>query len=154
TTAVPGDRLRYMLRFRTVNQALNNFRFVDDLDSLNSQADFAPGTLNLVAFPTGANTSATSSTGGTKGTGIIDISNMSLPATGEALIQFDITLKPVLAIGTVVTNQSTLRLSNGTTFALSDDPNVNGAANPAVSGDEDPTRVTIVSSSVFRVQKT
>src|SRR5262249_32827251 len=43
------------------------------------------------------------------------------------------------ASGTVVTNQSTLRLADGTVFASSDDPNVSGTA--------DPTRVTIVSAS-------
>ena len=145
TTAAPGDKLRYTLRFRTTSQALSNFRIVDELDALNAQADFAPGTLTLVTSPTGADISATSSTGGTKGTGVIDIRNLNLPANGEALIQFDITLKSAIANGTVVTNQSTLRLADGTTFALSDDPNVNGAASPTVSGDEDPTRVTIVS---------
>src|SRR5215471_6586943 len=91
--------------------------------------------------------------GGTKGTGVIDIRNLSLPANGEAQIQFDITLKSAIANGTVVTNQATLRLANGTTL-WSDDPNVNGIApDPTKVGAEDPTRVTIVSSSVFRVQK-
>jgi uncharacterized repeat protein (TIGR01451 family) len=52
-----------------------------------------------------------------------------------------------------VSNQSTLRLADGTDFALSDDPNVNGAADPEISGDEDPTTVTIVSAPVFLVQK-
>src|SRR5262249_36145550 len=126
TTAAPGDKLRYTLRFRTTNQAFTNFSIFDDMDALNAQADFAPGTLTLVTSPPGADISATSSTGGTKGTGVIDIRNLSLPINGEALIQFDITLKPVINKGTVVTNQATLRLANGTTFALSDDPNVNG----------------------------
>ena len=76
-----------------------------------------PGTLTLVASPAGADISATSSTGGTKGTGVIDIRNLSLPVNGEALIQFDITWARPLANGTVVTNQSTLRLANGTIFA-------------------------------------
>src|SRR5262249_14713785 len=134
-------------------QALNNFSIVDEMDALNAQADFAPGTLTLVVTPAGADISATSSTGGTKGTGVIDIRNLTLPANGEAVIQFDITLKSPIANGTVVANQATLRLANGTTFALSDDPNVNGAASPNVSGDEDPTRVTIASAATFRVQK-
>src|SRR6266516_3230090 len=86
----------------------------------------------------------TSSTGGTQGTGVIDVRNLSLPVNGEVLIQFDITLKPAIANGTVVTNQATLSLASGTTFAWSDDPNVNGTADPTVSGGEDPTRVTIV----------
>src|SRR5262249_50246975 len=106
TTAAPGDRLRYTLRFRTTSNALGNFSIFDEMDALNAQADFAPGTLTLVTFPTGADISATSSTGGTKGTGVIDIRNLSLPVNGEALIQFDITLNPALGNGTVVTNQA------------------------------------------------
>ncbi|HXH27741.1 MAG TPA: DUF11 domain-containing protein, partial [Candidatus Polarisedimenticolia bacterium] len=153
TTAAPGDRLRYTLRFRTTNQALGNFRIFDDLEVLNTQPAFAPGTLTLVAYPAGADISATSSTGGTYATGVIDVRGLSLPANGELLIQFDITLRPALPNGTVVTNQAALRLVDGTTVALSDDPTINGTADPAVPGDEDPTRVTIVSNPVFRVQK-
>ena len=153
TTAVPGDKLRYTLRFRTTSQALNNFSIVDEMDALNAQADFAPGSLTLVTSPAGADVSATSSTGGSKGTGVIDIRNLSLPINSEAVIQFDITLKSPITNGTVVANQATLRLASGSTFAWSDDPNVNGTADPTVAGDEDPTRVTIASASVFRVQK-
>src|SRR5207249_5556320 len=43
TTAAPGDKLRYSLRFRTTSQALSNFRIFDELDALNAQPDFAPG---------------------------------------------------------------------------------------------------------------
>src|SRR5262249_42343827 len=118
-----------------------------------AQPDFAPGTLTLVTSPAGADIGATSSTGGTKGTGVIDIRNMSLAAGGEVLIQFDITLKSARANSTVVTHHATLRLATGTTLALSDDPNVNGTADPNVSGDEDPTRVKIVSAPAFQVQK-
>src|SRR5258708_27195196 len=85
TTAAPGDKLRYTLRFRTTSQALNNFSIVDDMDALNAQADFASGTLALVATPAGADISSTSSTGGSKGTGIIDIRNLSLSANSVAL---------------------------------------------------------------------
>ncbi len=153
-TAAPGDKLRYTLRFRTTNQALSNFSIFDEMDALNAQADFAPGTLTLVTYPTGADISATSSTGGAKGTGVIDIRNLNLPANSEALIQFDITLKPAIANGTIVTDQATVRLANGTVFAWSDDPNVNGTTDPTIPGGEDPTRVTIVSAPAFRVQKT
>jgi large repetitive protein len=150
TTARPGDRLRYTLRFRAANQPLSNFRITDELDALNAQAYFAPGTLTLIMAPTGADTSGTSNTGGGQGTGLIDIRNLNVPAGGEVLIQFDTTLKPGLANGTVVANQSTLRLGDGTTFASSDDPNVSGTA--------DPTRVTIAATAAtapaFRVQKT
>src|SRR4029453_4313027 len=134
TTAAPGDKLRYTLRFRTTSQAFSNFRIFDELDARNTPPDFAPGTLTLVTTPPGAEINATSSTGGTKGTGVIDVRNLSLPANGEVLIQFDITLKSPIVNGTIVINQSTLLLADGTTFALSDDPNVNGTAKPSVPG--------------------
>jgi len=153
TTASPGDTLRYTLRFRTTDQALSDFSIFDELDALNAQPDFVPGTLTLVSYPAGADISATDSRGGSAGTGVIDIRNLSLPTDGEVLIQFDVTLAPTLTNGTVVTNQSTLILASGTAFAPSDDPNVNGTADPDVSGDEDPTRVTIVAAPEFLVQK-
>jgi uncharacterized repeat protein (TIGR01451 family) len=145
--------LRYTLLFLTTYEALINFSIFDELDALNAQPAFVPGTLTLVTYPAGADISATSSTGGAAGTGVIDIRDLNLPVDGEVLIQFDITLSSTLTNGTVVTNQSTLRLEDGTTFALSDDPIVNGTADPEVSGDEDPTRVTIVSAPAFLVQK-
>ena len=152
-TAAPGDTLRYTLRFRTTDQALSDFRIFDELDALNAQPGFVPGTLTLVNYPAGADISGTSSTGGSAGTGVIDIRNLSLPVDGEVVIEFDITLASTLTNGTVVTNQSALRLADGTAFAVSDDPNVNGTADPDVSGDEDPTRVTIVAAPAFVVQK-
>src|SRR5262249_32957089 len=151
--AAPGDKLRYTLRFRTTNQGLSNFSIFDDMDALNAQADFVAGTLTLVTSPAGANISATSSIGGARRTGVIDIRNLSVPANGVALIQFDITLKSSITNGTVVTNQATLRLANGTTFAWSDDPNVNGIADPTVANGADPTRVAIASAPAFREQK-
>ena len=153
SSAAPGDTLRYTLRFRTTDEALGDFSIHDEMDALNAQPVFAPGTLSLVAYPAGANINGTSSTGGSNGTGLLDIRDLNLPAGGEAVIQFDITLIPALANGTVVTNQSTLRLADGTELALSDDPNVNGTADPDIQGDEDPTRVTIVSAPAFVVQK-
>jgi uncharacterized repeat protein (TIGR01451 family) len=153
TVAAPAERLRYTLRFRTIDQAFTDFRILDDLDALNATPAFVPGTLALVTYPAGADISFTSGTGGSKGTGILDIRNLNIPVNGEIVIQFDITLAPAFSNGTVVTNQSTLRLSNGTVYASSDDPNVNGAADPGISGDEDPTRVTVTSTAAFVVQK-
>jgi uncharacterized repeat protein (TIGR01451 family) len=154
TTAAPGDTLRYTLRFRTTDEALGNFRIFDELDALNAVSAFVPGTLTLVTYPPGADISGTSSTGGSAGTGVLDIRSLSAPVDGEILIRFDVTLATNLGNGTVASNQSTLMLSDGSTFAVSDDPNVNGMADPEVPGDEDPTRVTIVSAPFFLVQKT
>jgi len=153
TTAAPGDALRYTLRFQSTDQALSGFSIHDEMDALNALPSFVPGSLTLVSYPAGADISGTSSTGGASGTGVLDVGNLDIAAGGEIVIQFDITLDPSLTNGTVVTNQSSLLLSNGTTFAVSDDPGVNGAADPTVPGDEDPTRVTIVSSPAFVIQK-
>jgi uncharacterized repeat protein (TIGR01451 family) len=153
TTAAPGDTLRYTLRFRTTDQAIPNFRIFDDLGVLNPGPAYVPGSLTLVTVPPGASTVNTSATGGTNGTGVLDIRNLNLPANSQLLIQFDIRLAGNLTNGTVVTNQATARLPNGTAVALSDDPNVNGTADPLIAGDEDPTRVTIQASPAFRIEK-
>jgi len=152
-TAAPGDTLRYTLLFRTTDQPLSDFRIFDELDALNASPAFVPGTLTLVSYPAGAVITGTSSTGGSAGTGVIDIDNLSLPANDQLVIEFDIMLASGLTNGTVVTNQSTLFRDDGSTLTLSDDPNVNGPADPIVSGDEDPTRVTIVAQPAFLVQK-
>ena len=153
TTAAPGDTLRYTLRFRTTDQALNNFRIFDELDALNAPPAFAAGTLTLVTVPPGANTTFTNGTGGANGTGVVDIRSLNLPINGTAVIQFDVRLRPALPNGKIVSDQAVARLPNNTVVALSDDPNVNGIADPIVPGDEDPTRVTIVSAPAFVIQK-
>ncbi|NIT96732.1 MAG: hypothetical protein GWN79_15630, partial [Actinobacteria bacterium] len=61
--------------------------------------------------------------------------------------QFDIALDPSLADGTVATNQADL-IGGTITLAVSDDPNVNGQADPDVQGDEDPTRVVVATVPV------
>jgi uncharacterized repeat protein (TIGR01451 family) len=153
TTASPGDTLRYTLRFQTTDQPLASFRIDDVMDALNAPPAFAAGTLTLVSVPAGADVSNTNSNGGPSGTGILDVRNLSLPLGSQLLIVFDINLRPALANGTVVTDQATFRQANGTVLGVSDDPTVNGQADPFVAGDEDPTRVTIVSAPAFRIQK-
>jgi uncharacterized repeat protein (TIGR01451 family) len=153
TTAAPGDVLRYRLRLENLGDApLDGLTFFDELDLLNDPAAFEAGTLALVTVPPGADTTNSSPTGGTNGTGLLDVRNLSLPVGSAVLIEFDVTLAPVIANGTVVTNQSQL-LVGGVAFAVSDDPNVNGPADPFVAGDEDPTQVLIESAPAFRVEK-
>ncbi|HKQ98370.1 MAG TPA: hypothetical protein VJV75_10875, partial [Candidatus Polarisedimenticolia bacterium] len=153
TTAAPGDVLRYTLRFQTTNLPLASFSIVDEMDALNAPPAFVAGTLTLVSVPPGADVTNTNSSGGASGTGILDVRNLSLPANSQLQIVFDITLRPAIANGSVVTDQAELRLPNNSIFTVSDDPNVNGPADPLVPGDEDPTRVTIVSAPDFRIQK-
>jgi uncharacterized repeat protein (TIGR01451 family) len=152
--ARPGDTLRYSLRVTNLSDVeLAGFALRDELDRLNATAAFAPGTLTLVSTPAGADVSNTSATGGTKGTGLLDVRNLTLPASGGTVtVVFDVRLAPVIANGTLVANQSYLNV-NAATLALSDDPNVNGQADPDVPNDDDPTRVRIVSAPSFVVQK-
>ncbi len=154
TRAAPGDTLRYRLRVENLGDiALDDFAILDELDRLNDPAVFEPGTLSLVTVPAGADTSGTSSTGGVSGTGALDVRGLNLPNLNDSLlIEFEITLASVIANGSYATNQSQLSIG-GVLFAESDDPNVNGAADPAVAGDEDPTRVLIESAPDFQIEK-
>jgi uncharacterized repeat protein (TIGR01451 family)/fimbrial isopeptide formation D2 family protein len=142
TIATAGDRLRYTLRLQTTEEGITNFRFYDELDRLNTPTAFVPGTLDVIGpLPPGA-VNVSDANGGPAGTGLIDIRNLSLAAGSQLSIQFEITLDPTLAEGTIVLNQADL-IHGGATIAVSDDPNINGQANPAVTGDEDPTRIVI-----------
>jgi hypothetical protein len=138
-TAAPGDTLRYTLRLQATDVQLDDVTFYDDLGALNASAVFVPGSLSLVpgSIPPGADSSNTNPNGGTNGAGILDIRNLSVPANGEISVQFDIRLDPTLTDGTVVLNQADL--VSTVKIADSDDPNINGQADPAVAGDEDPT---------------
>jgi uncharacterized repeat protein (TIGR01451 family) len=154
TTAAPGDTLRYTLRLQATDLPLSNFTFHDDMGAMNATAVFQPGSLSLVTgtVPAGADTSNTNPNGGTNSAGILDVRGLNVPANSEIQIQFDIKLASRIPNGTVVTNQAGLT-SGGATVAVSDDPYVNGQADPNVAGDEDPTRVQIVSAPQFQVQK-
>jgi len=132
TTALPGERLRYTLSLRSIDRSFTAVRFYDDL---NASAAFVPGSLSLVSYPAGADVSQT-------GNGILDIRNLNVPPGGVIEVKFDITLGSALNEGFVVLNQSDL-LQGAVKIADSDDPNINGLADPAVTGDEDPTRVVI-----------
>jgi uncharacterized repeat protein (TIGR01451 family) len=153
-SARPGETLRYRLEIENLSTvSLASFALFDEVDRLNPTALFEPGTLQLVTVPAGADTSNTSSTGGANGTGVVDIRDLSLPNQGDSvLIELDVTLASVIADGSYATNQAELMI-RGIAFASSDDPNVNGPADPLVPGDGDPTRVLIESAPVFQVEK-
>ncbi len=151
--AAPGDRLRYSLRFENLGStAFTGLAIRDELDRLNDPPTFQAGSLTLITTPAGANVSNTSATGGAKGTGLLDVRSLSAGPNETVLVEFEITLAPVIANGRHAENQSQL-LANGAAFADSDDPNVNGTADPFVASDEDPTRVLIASAPAFRVEK-
>lgn len=153
TIARPGDVLRYSLRIDNLRAApLADLAIVDELDRLNTPAAFAAGSLVLTSVPVGADVTGTNPVGGAAGTGVVDVRGLSLAANASLDLEFEVRLAPVLANARFVANQSQLS-TGGVDFAISDDPNVNGQANPSVAGDEDPTRVQIQSAPVFQVQK-
>ena len=153
TVARPGDTLRYRLYLENVgDSAIDNFEVVDELDRLNGSANFQPDSLTLLTVPAGADASNSSGTGGTYGSGVIDVSNLTLNVGETLLIEFEATLAPILANGSLLTNQSQILIA-GSPLALSDDPNVNGVADPDVDGDEDPTQILIESAPDFDVDK-
>ena len=153
TQASPSDRLRYQLRIQNTGTApLDDLALRDELDRLNTPPVFAPGTLTVVTAPGGADASNTNPMGGAAGTGVLDVRNLSVAPGAVAVVEFEVVLAPVIANGSYATNQSQLE-AVGAPFALSDDPGVNGAADPFVAGDEDPTRVLIDSAPSFRVEK-
>ena len=154
TTASPGDVLRYRLRLDNLRAApLDNLTIVDELDQLNSPPAFEAGSLVIISSPVGSDTSNTNASGGANGTGLLDVRGLSLPALNDFLvIEFEATLGPVLANASTVSNQAQAS-TGGVFFAQSDDPILNGAADPFVPGDEDPTSVVIRSAPDFQIEK-
>jgi len=135
STALAGETLRYTLSLRSIDRSFTGVRFYDVLNRLNPSPAFVPGSLSLVSYPAGADVSQT-------GNGILDIRNLSVSAGGVIEVKFDITLALTLNEGFVVLNQADL-FEGAVDIGNSDDPNINGQADPAVAGDEDPTRVVI-----------
>ena len=154
--ATPGERLRYSLYVENLSDVpVDEFSLYDEIDALNDPAQpaFAPGTLVVTTAPASADTSNTSDTGGALGTGLLDIRDLSLGGLGESvLVEFEVTLAPVISNGSIVYNQAQL-LTGGFAIATSDDPNVNGQDDPMVAGDEDATEIQIESAPGFRVEK-
>ena len=153
TVATPGDTLRYSLTVENLGDvAIPGFYIRDELDRLNADPAFQPGTLNIVTLPAGADASGTDANGGTNGTGLVDVRNLTVGVGETVLIEFEVDLAPVLPNESFVYNQSQL-FDNGLQIALSDDPNINGQADPLVPDDEDPTQIQIQSAPVFRIEK-
>ena len=119
---------------------------VDELDRLNAAPVFVPGSLTVISIPAGADDSNTDANGGTAGTGLLDVRGLSLNGVCESFqIVFEVQLAGAIANNTIVLNQSEA-IYAGNTVAVSDDPNINGPADPFVGGDEDPTEILIQSA--------
>ncbi|MGB5688172.1 MAG: DUF11 domain-containing protein, partial [Woeseiaceae bacterium] len=153
-TATPGDVIRYTLNVEHVNDVnVDDFSIVDELDRLNAIPVFVPGSLNVISIPAGADSSNTDANGGAAGTGLLDVRGLSLNGLGESFqIVFETQLAGAIANNTTVLNQSEAVYA-GTTVAGSDDPNINGPADPFVGGDEDPTEILIQSAPYLDIDK-
>lgn len=148
-TATPGDILSYRLEIiNTSSVALNDLAIIDELEALNPAAPllFVPGTLTLTSVPVGADSTATDPTGGSKGTGLLDVRDLNVPVGGTETIEFTVQLVAVLTNGTQVLNQADL-IATGQIFRKSDS---NDAALP---GEEDPTVTLISSAPAFELEK-
>ena len=154
TVATPGDTLRYSLYVENLsNVAVSDFRILDELDELNANPAFLPNTLSVVTLPAGADASNSDGAGGTAGTGLLDVRNLSIGGLGESvLVEFEVRLAPAYANDSFIYNQSDLLFGNFLA-AISDDPNINGQADPNVADDEDPTQILIQSAPAFDVDK-
>ncbi len=149
SNASPGDILHYTIQITNSGPVgLSSFSLVDEVDGLNTTPAFASGSLSIISVPAGADTSSTDPAGGANGTGLLNIANLSIGAQGDAddtlVVEFEVTLAPVITSGTVVLNQAEIVSANPNPI-LSDDPNV--------AGDTDPTETLIASAPTFEVQK-
>ena len=156
--ASPGDTLRYRIVATNISTVdLPDFSITDEVDRLNTVAVFAAGTLNILNAPLTADTSNTNVNGGAKGTGLLDVRNLSLTAAGggndSLTIEFEVTLASAIDSGTVVLNQALAQIYSQTPLP-SDDPNLNGIDDPVVLGDEDPNETLIDSAPEFVFEKT
>ena len=132
-TAVPGDVLHYTLRLQATDSSFTDAMFRDQLP-----ADFVPGSLTFNSLPAGAVNNSDPTTG------LIDIRNIDLAAGSEVRVEFNVTLLSTLAHGHLVINQAKLLSNTAQFLADSDDPTVNGQADPDPAvDDEDPTIVRI-----------
>ena len=84
SNASPGDTLRYTIQVSNSGPVgLSTFSIADEVDRLNATPTFAAGSLNLISVPTGGDTSGTNAAGGTHGTGLVNVGNLSIGSQGE-----------------------------------------------------------------------
>ncbi len=141
-TANVGDTIRFTLRLFNVDQTINGISIFDTIDSTRFDLDSF-----TMVDAAGASYTFNSSTGAL----VINGSPGSLDiAQGDELsLIFEVDLLSTLSNGDVAANQATIYATQNTAsladdfVATSDDPYLNGVADPSVNGDEDATEVTI-----------
>ncbi|HDP90208.1 MAG TPA: DUF11 domain-containing protein, partial [Thioalkalivibrio sp.] len=143
-TARPGHTLRYTIAIEnTGTVAVSGVSLLDEIDALNDAPMFVAGSLSITGVPAGA-TDASDPNGGAAGTGLVDVSDISLDPAEVVTVEFELTLIPVIDGGTLVYNQGAVSL-NGVELLLTDEP--------ALAGTEDPTQTLIESVPDWTVEK-
>ena len=134
--ATPGDVVRYTMTVQNISSTQADFYIQNVIDELNHDPRFLPGSL-VIDIPAGTGVDYSDSEGGDDETGIVYVDELSVPAGDTLTFSFTARLASVIPDGTVVFSQSELYIF-GFGAVLSDDPEV--------SGDSDPTQITISSS--------
>ena len=104
--ANPGDTLRYTVTLaETGGNAATGISVTDDVPA--NVASY-----NVVSIPAGATNASTGSGTGANGTGRVDITNITVPASGSATVVFDVVVASV-APGATIDNTATVTNPNG-----------------------------------------
>jgi large repetitive protein len=149
TVAMTNDILRYTITIENLGSStFIELILIDDLGAMNIvPAAFKPGTLSLTTIPSGV-TDNTDPFGGTGQQGLIDIRDIGLGSFETIVLEFEIEVGPDVQDGQIIINQSALSNNNPPINLVSDDPNINGPADPDVDDDEDPTQVRVIRPAV------
>jgi uncharacterized repeat protein (TIGR01451 family) len=102
----PGDTLEYTITLNETGGVVANGVSVTD--------DMPAGItgLTLISKPAGS-TDSWASTGGTNGTGYLNVTGISVPANGSATIVYDVTVAATDAPGDTIDNTATITNPNG-----------------------------------------
>jgi uncharacterized repeat protein (TIGR01451 family) len=105
--ALPGDVLRYTITLNeTAGTAASNLTVVDNMPA-------NVGSLVVISKPAGS-TDTSTTTGGTNGTGRLNIGAIAVPANGSATIVFEVTIAAGTATGTSIVNTANVTNPGGT----------------------------------------
>lgn len=103
--ADPGDTLRYTITLaETAGAAATNASVTDDIPANVSG-------FTVVSTPVGSTDASTG--GGANGTGYLDITGISVPASGSVTIVFDVTVAAGATPGTAIDNSATITVPGG-----------------------------------------